>query len=533
MKTLIVIPTYNERENLEMLVVSVLGLRVQNLAILIVDDASPDGTGALADTLVQMHPERISVMHREGKRGLGSAYLDGFRIGIERGFEAICEMDADGSHDPTALPRLIDEIEQGSADVTIGSRRVPGGETIGWGPHRHLMSRGAMLFARFVLGLRTHDVTSGFRCYRASVIKQLLDRVIVSNGYAFQEETLFYCEKLGFRVSEVPIIFRDRTRGQSKLSWSEVPEFFVTVLRLRRRQQSFTPPCPVCGTDAATRFIIRTQEAARKKECYAAHCDSCGSLFLEDYAVDRTSIYGDDYATWGRSVGSDEAMVAAAKHEAFRHQFAAITPFLKNGRRRLLDIGTGNGYLLDVAAEFGFECNGVELSPSAARKASERFPGKIFTGTLEHAAYADGTFDVIAMTDVIEHLSQPNTFLDEVRRIAAPNALLFIITPDAASPSRILLGRHWFQYKYEHVIYYTPASLAMLLSRHGFDTRLSRHNTKRFTLAYYERYFKKYSFLGPLGKIIALLCGLVPASLKERPFTNPVSGEMLVIAMKR
>jgi len=233
MKTLVVIPTYNERENIESILTSILHSGSADVSILVVDDASPDGTGRLADEISVNHPGRVFVMHRPAKSGLGSAYLDGFRFGLERGFEALCEMDADGSHDPAALPLLIAAVEKG-ADVAVGSRRVRGGRVTGWGPHRHLMSWGAMTFAKIALGLKTNDVTSGFRCYRAPVAAAILRLPIASSGYAFQEETIYYCEKMGFRVREIPIVFRDRVRGSSKLSFSEVPAFFRTIFRLRR-----------------------------------------------------------------------------------------------------------------------------------------------------------------------------------------------------------------------------------------------------------------------------------------------------------
>lgn len=172
-------------------------------------------------------------MHRAGKLGLGSAYRAGFRVGLERGFEILCEMDADGSHDPVALRAMLAEIGRG-ADLVIGSRRVPGGGVVGWGPHRHLMSGGAMFLARLALGLKTRDVTSGYRCYRAPVVAALLKMPIRSSGYAFQEEAVFYAEKLGFKVRETPISFRDRLLGRSKLGWREVLQFFTVIVQLRR-----------------------------------------------------------------------------------------------------------------------------------------------------------------------------------------------------------------------------------------------------------------------------------------------------------
>jgi dolichol-phosphate mannosyltransferase len=232
MRTLVIIPTYNERENLRSAVAGVLAARA-DLSILVIDDGSPDGTGALADELAAESPERVSVLHRAGKQGLGSAYLAGFRASVDRGFDAVCEMDADGSHDPAALPLLVDAVERG-ADLSIGSRRVAGGRVEGWGPHRHFMSGGAMMLSRVALGLKTKDVTSGFRCYRRSVAQALLELPIASGGYAFQEETVFYAERLGFKVVEVPIVFRDRLKGTSKLTWREVAQFFSIIGKLRR-----------------------------------------------------------------------------------------------------------------------------------------------------------------------------------------------------------------------------------------------------------------------------------------------------------
>jgi len=236
MKTLIIIPTYNEKENLETVVSGIFRLSPPDVSVLVVDDGSPDGTGRLADELAARFRDRLFVLHRPGKLGLGTAYLEGFKFGLDRGFEALCEMDADGSHDPAALGQLLAAAAAG-ADVAIGSRRVPGGRIVGWGPYRHLMSWGAMTFSRLALGLKTRDVTAGFRCYRAQAVQALLRLPIASNGYAFQEETIFYCEKMGFRIVEIPVVFRDRLLGGSKLSRREIVAFFTIIGRLRRVDQ--------------------------------------------------------------------------------------------------------------------------------------------------------------------------------------------------------------------------------------------------------------------------------------------------------
>jgi dolichol-phosphate mannosyltransferase len=237
MKTLVIIPTYNESETLPGLVATLLELGIPDLFVLVVDDNSPDRTGDLADRLAQQHPNRISVIHRPGKQGLGRAYIEGFAWGRERGFEVLCQMDADFSHDPHDLPRLLLEVET-DADLAIGSRRVRGGRIIGWGVHRHLMSWGASVVSRLLLGLGTRDVTAGFRAYRAGATDRLLAADVQSNGYAFQEETIFITEKSGCVVREVPVVFRDRELGESKLSPKEAAAFFATLWRLRRRRSN-------------------------------------------------------------------------------------------------------------------------------------------------------------------------------------------------------------------------------------------------------------------------------------------------------
>lgn len=233
MKTLVIVPTYDERENIASLIARVLSSGNDGIHLLVIDDSSPDGTGAVVDELISTHPGRLFVQHRPMKMGIGSAYMQGFRFAVSCGYDAVCEMDADGSHDASALVALIDVVGRGIADVSVGSRRVSGGVIHGWGMHRHGMSAAASGFARAILGFATRDVTSGFRCYSADVIRSLLAQEIASDGYAFQEETLFHCERLCWSVRELPIVFRDRESGTSKLSWREVPSFFATIIRLR------------------------------------------------------------------------------------------------------------------------------------------------------------------------------------------------------------------------------------------------------------------------------------------------------------
>ena len=227
-----VIPTYNERENIETLLRRLFQLPGE-FHVLVVDDASPDGTGALLESVQGRYP-RAHVLKRAGKYGLGSAYREGFRYALERGATSVGEMDADLSHKPEDLPRLLRELVKG-ADVVVGSRRVAGGGIEGWGPWRRFISSGATLASRVVLGLKTHDITAGFRLYGPRFLREVPWEHITSNGYAWQEETLCLAERARLKVFEVPVLFSDRKEGSSKLSLKDVAEFFVTLLRLRFR----------------------------------------------------------------------------------------------------------------------------------------------------------------------------------------------------------------------------------------------------------------------------------------------------------
>jgi len=230
--TLIVVPTYNERDNVEEVVRHFLA-PVPTANILFVDDNSPDGTGAVLDRLAAAD-ERIHVMHRPGKLGLGTAYLDGFRWGLARHYELLFEMDADFSHDPTYLPGMIDLATSG-ADVVIGSRYVEGGGTRNWGVGRKLISRGGSLYARTVLGVRVRDVTAGFMCWRRQALEAIDLARIESNGYGFQIEMKYRAIHAGLKVVETPIVFVDRRVGQSKMSRRIFVEAMGMVWKLRLR----------------------------------------------------------------------------------------------------------------------------------------------------------------------------------------------------------------------------------------------------------------------------------------------------------
>ena len=229
MKAMMIVPTYNEQENIELLVGEILGLPVP-VEVIIVDDNSPDGTGETADRLAAEHPGRVRVVHRSGKLGLGTAYIAGFKKALEMNAARIMTMDADFSHPPRYIPAMLQKCEE--VDVVIGSRYVEGGGTEQCTVARKILSRGANGFAHLMLGLRARDTTAGFRCYRREVLESIDLDDIRANGYSFLIEMLFRCRQAGWRVGEVPIVFVNRLRGASKISRDEIIKAMLTVLRL-------------------------------------------------------------------------------------------------------------------------------------------------------------------------------------------------------------------------------------------------------------------------------------------------------------
>jgi dolichol-phosphate mannosyltransferase len=229
MRSLVIIPTYNESENLPRLIPAILA-QGEQFEVLVVDDNSPDGTGEIVDTLAASD-QRVHALHRDGKLGLGTAYIAGFKFALEHAYDAVFEMDADFSHSPDDLPRLLGAVER--ADVAIGSRWVQGGGTRNWSLIRTAISRGGSRYAKAVLGVPMNDLTSGFKCFRSHVLGSLDLDAIHSNGYAFQVELNYLCHRRGFRVAEVPIVFVDRRVGQSKMSGAIVLEAMAVCWKLR------------------------------------------------------------------------------------------------------------------------------------------------------------------------------------------------------------------------------------------------------------------------------------------------------------
>jgi dolichol-phosphate mannosyltransferase len=250
----VVLPTFNEAENIEGIVARIMGvlelLAPEDFRVLIVDDDSPDGTGVIADGLAAVHPA-IEVLHRREREGLGPAYVAGFRRALAGGAGYVLEMDADGSHDPRDLGRLLSVVRDGGADLALGSRYVAGGRISDWSPLRRATSRGGCWYARTVLGLDVRDLTGGFKCFAAEVLDAIDLPTLRCCGYGFQVELTYRAVRAGFRVQEVPITFHDRMHGSSKMSWRIALEAAWLVPQLRHDSGPAEPPSVVASLAGA------------------------------------------------------------------------------------------------------------------------------------------------------------------------------------------------------------------------------------------------------------------------------------------
>ena len=234
-KKLVIIPTYNEIENISKIIQAVFGLE-GGYQILVIDDGSPDGTAGVVKSLQQVYPDRLHLVERSGKLGLGTAYVAGFRWALERDYDYIFEMDADFSHNPADLPRLLDACTQGGADLSVGSRYCDGINVVNWPMGRIMMSYSASIYVRTVLGAKIYDSTAGFVCYSRKVLETIDLDAVKMKGYGFQIEMKYTACKLGFKIAEVPVIFVNRKEGTSKMSGSIFGEAFWGVLGLRFRK---------------------------------------------------------------------------------------------------------------------------------------------------------------------------------------------------------------------------------------------------------------------------------------------------------
>jgi len=290
--------------------------------------------------------------------------------------------------------------------------------------------------------------------------------------------------------------------------------------------------CPLCGSQKFKSKIIKTQEVDSPKLSTLLECLFCELAFTDDFLDDRNFIYGNNYIAWHQAIDNDENLIAASKKITFKKQLGSLFKYIDPKDKTILDIGTGNGYLLEIARKMGFDCYGIDISPNSAEIARKIFFEKIKTGSFLEIDYPDNFFDVICITDVLEHISNPHKMFSKINKIIKSGGYIFVISPNYGSITRKILNKKWFQFKYEHVLYYNQKSFKYLMDYHNYQILHFNNNIKFFSLYYYFSYFKKYSLLN-FSKYFNILKKFIPFKIQAINFPNPISGEFLAIVKSK
>ncbi len=478
MKHVILIPTYNEAENIET-ILHALFSQYPNIYIKVIDDNSPDGTGTIVKKMTEAY-SHLSLLSRNEKNGLGKAYINGFQeVLSDKSATHIIMMDADLSHNPMYIGEMIKQSSD--YDVVIGSRYIAGGGTVGWEWWRIMLSLYGNLYARVITISPITDLTGGFNCISVSALKKINLDAIDSSGYAFQIELKYLLRSHGANVKEIPIIFANRTGGESKMSNHIISEGIRApwrmVLRKRNNEkQNGSLVCTLCG-EASSFFT-------RKNGFTVYKCSVCHFLFVSPLPS-AVNVYTDDYF-FGAHGGFGYVDYDADKRPMISTFERYIKEIHKLGfmEGRLLDVGCATGFFMEIAQQKGFDVSGVELSSFAVQKGREKGLS-IIQGTLESDDFKKESFDVVTMCDVLEHVTDPKGFLSEAKRILRPGGILLINTPNAESFVARVFGKKWHLIvPPEHVHYFSPRNLGSFLAQNGFEVRVIKTIGKRFTFQY-------------------------------------------------
>ena len=478
-KTLVFAATYDERGNIEGLCNAVLALR-QNYDLLIVDDNSPDGTGDVLNRLAAAE-ERLRVVHRPTKMGLGSAHKLAMQYAIRNGYETLITMDADFSHDPGDIPRLEERLA--GADFVIGSRYVSGGHCDYTG-YRFYVSLLANRAARWLLGMPLHEMTTSFRSFRVARLKRLRFAEIKSQGYGFFLESVYRFHRAGFRCAEIPILFQDRQAGHSKIPRFEIVVGIVNLLRLfvlrfaRRKAERREPeplgPCYSCDSPyVITQFARRGPEAegpeafkctsmTHRSRPLVAHCLACGLSFAPE-KLGASTVEG----FYAEVVDEEYLRHRSARERTFERVYEKIAPLLPRPGR-MLEIGAYCGFFGREASKRGWAYTGVEPSRWAAEFARRSLGLDVRDGTFDHNIPAlTGEFDAIVMWDVLEHLRDPRGCLAATRELLTDSGILCFSTLDMNTWFPRLMGSRWPWIMDMHLFYFTRDTLEQMLKASG------------------------------------------------------------------
>jgi SAM-dependent methyltransferase len=508
-KVLVFFPTYNEAGNVERLI-DAIGQHLPIADILIVDDASPDGTGALLDRLCERRPN-LSVVHRPKKLGLGSAHKIAMMHARDEGYDALITMDADFSHPPRYLPTMLEELKH--ADFVTGSRYVAGGRC-DYGFGRTLISRTANIFAKAALGLPLAENTTMYRGFTRKLLARLDIEGIRSEGYSFAVESLHQVSRVTDRIAEFPIHFEHRATGSSKISQAEIYKAMLTIQRLfvrrvlgvagrERSDSSQRLVCCACGgTHHSLLFAARDGDRdqsladASPYSC-ATHssrshgeimkCLQCGLIFMKPRLSAEALVR--EYAQAEDPVYLENIQ---ARIETFRYNLNEIRQYLRPSDR-VLEIGSYCGAFLKVARDEGIDITGLEPSEWAARQSSTMSDAAVICGTTDDLPRDLGTFDAVVAWDVLEHFADPVAELVKIHRLLDENGTFLFSTLMIDNWFPQAMGKRWPWFMDMHLFYFTEATIRQILEKTGFEIVESRKYCHIVTLDYL------LSKLGTLG----------------------------------
>jgi dolichol-phosphate mannosyltransferase len=501
-RTLVFAATYNEKDNVVPLV-SRIAAAAPGADILIVDDDSPDGTGVVLDDLARSNP-RLAVVHRPGKLGLGSAHQLAMLSAMQKQYEFLVTMDADLSHDPADIPRLLHALE--GADFVVGSRYMPGGYC-DYGGYRRFVSLGANTAARVLLQLPLHEFTTSFRAFRVSALRNVNFLKLRNQGYSFFLESVYRLYQAGFRLAEIPIKFRDRFAGTSKIPRFEIVAGILKLLHLfssralQRRMPTPVAPsgdlCANCGSTLLSEWIARRTRNGEANPSASFRCSSmahaskprlvkclqCGlaQVPASEQPKELESIYAD-------VVDDDYLQNLPSKRRTFQRAFEEIRRFIPSQPGSMLEVGAYCGLFLLEAQRNGWQATGIEPSRWAAAFARERSGVSVIDGTLEQAVpKLQAPFDVVVSWDVLEHVRDPGGFLRAAYGLLKPRGILCLSTLDTGNWFPRLMGRHWPWLMEMHLYYFDIDVMKRMLRAAGFEFLHAAPYTHYASLRYIAR----------------------------------------------
>ncbi|MEK7515164.1 MAG: methyltransferase domain-containing protein [Patescibacteria group bacterium] len=516
MKTVVILPTYNERGNISFLIEEILR-NAPDVGILVVDDNSPDGTADAVRASMQKHAS-VRLMSRPGKNGLGAAYIAAFReVLADASVETVITMDADFSHHPKYIPELISTAKR--FDLVIGSRYVQGGGIAKWELWRRQLSYWANVYVRMILQYPIRDWTTGYQCITTRALRSIdLDTIDLS-GYAFLQELKYALVSSGGTFHEIPIIFQARREGESKISGFIIREGITGPWKIRAQKVT----CPVCDK--------RDGKLMGRRNGYSVYRSrQCQSVFISPLPRDTSRIYGEDYF-YGAQGGFGYANYERDKRSqesAFIEYIHTIQKYVSHDVT-LLDVGAANGYFVSLASRHGLRARGVEISESAS--AEGRSKGlDIRQGTIETMDDSSENYDVVTMWDVLEHVPSAHDALAAAHRLLKPGGVIAINTPDGGSLWARIWGAYWHLIvPPEHLVLFSRAGLRIMLERAGFTIISMGTIGKSFSIPYIFSILASWSGIALVRRFARAIEGSRLASL-----SIPINlhDNMFVIAKK-